>query len=205
MLLHCIALRWSCLQTGRGLGFGQSAVTYPLLWAPPQTVEEMAVKSSTSETEGSVAKFSEFLTEGRKVAGEVSTEEILAYSRLFKDELTLDNLSREQLVACCRLLGITPIGTSQFLRFQLRTTLKQLRMDDVVSPTLRLVGQRAFCPVRLPLPWSPCPGCPWASVPGVWLSSLAHGSDLCSPTDPSDHTATTAAVHLAGGRRVDEQ
>lgn len=41
-------------------------------------------------------------------AGEVPTEEILAYSRLFKDELTLDNLSREQLKACCRLLGITP-------------------------------------------------------------------------------------------------
>eukprot|EP00911_Craspedida_sp_UC1_P001618 UC1_evm2s1226 len=64
--------------------------------------------------------------------GAVSTDEILRFSTLFSDELTLDNLSREQLRACCRLLAITPIGTSQFLRFQLRTRIAQLKVDDLL-------------------------------------------------------------------------
>ena len=63
---------------------------------------------------------------------EASNEEIIKFSKLFEDELTLDNLSRPLLVALCRLLLLQPIGSSNFLRFQLRMKLRQLRADDLV-------------------------------------------------------------------------
>src|SRR5690606_208005 len=42
----------------------------------------------------------------------------------------LDSLSRPQLVALCRLLELQPIGTNNFLRFQLRMKLRSLKADD---------------------------------------------------------------------------
>lgn len=66
-------------------------------------------------------------------SGEVaSNEEILKYSKLFEDELTLDNLPRPSLIALCRLLEISPIGTNNLLRFQLRLRLRNLKYDDKV-------------------------------------------------------------------------
>lgn len=59
-------------------------------------------------------------------------EEILKFSKLFEDEITLDSLSRPQLVALCRLLELQPIGTNNFLRFQLRMKLRSLKADDHV-------------------------------------------------------------------------
>ena len=56
----------------------------------------------------------------------------MKYSKLFQDELTLDNLKYDQLVAMCKLINITSIGTSYFLRFQLRLKLRQLEADDKV-------------------------------------------------------------------------
>lgn len=60
----------------------------------------------------------------------VSNEEILKFSKLFEDEITLDSLSRPQLIALCRLLELKPVGPDNFLRFQLRMQLKGLRSDD---------------------------------------------------------------------------
>jgi LETM1 and EF-hand domain-containing protein 1 len=64
-------------------------------------------------------------------AGErLNTEEILSCSKLFEDDLTLENLNREKITALCRFLGITPFGTTSYLRNQITRKLDQLKEDD---------------------------------------------------------------------------
>ncbi|KAG8321010.1 letm1 and EF-hand domain-containing protein 1, mitochondrial [Homalodisca vitripennis] len=67
-------------------------------------------------------------TEG---GGLTSNEEILKFSKLFEDEITLDSLTRSQLMALCRVLELQPFGTTTLLRFQLRMKLRSLAADDV--------------------------------------------------------------------------
>lgn len=62
-----------------------------------------------------------------------TTEEILKFSKLFADEITLDSMPRPQLMALCRVLEINPIGPTNVLRFQLRLKLRSLHADDLVS------------------------------------------------------------------------
>lgn len=57
----------------------------------------------------------------------------MRFSKLFEDELTLDNLTRPQLVALCKLLELQSIGTNNFLRFQLTMRLRSIKADDKVS------------------------------------------------------------------------
>lgn len=70
-------------------------------------------------------------------SGEIpSNEQIMRFSKLFEDELTLDNLTRPQLVALCKLLELQSIGTNNFLRFQLIMKLRAIRADDKVRTCL---------------------------------------------------------------------
>lgn len=62
-----------------------------------------------------------------------STQEIVRFSKLFEDELTLEHLERPQLVALCKLLELQPIGTNNLLRFQLLLRLRTIKADDEVS------------------------------------------------------------------------
>jgi hypothetical protein len=50
---------------------------------------------------------------------------------LIQDEITLDNMTRGQLVAICRLLELTPFGTNAFLRFQIEMQLRKLKVSDI--------------------------------------------------------------------------
>lgn len=62
-----------------------------------------------------------------------SSEEILKYSSLFENELTLDNLTRQQLIALCQILDVSTyanIPPDEVLRFQLRTKMRTLEADD---------------------------------------------------------------------------
>lgn len=54
----------------------------------------------------------------------------MKFSKLFEDEITLDSLSRSQLIALCRVLDVQTLGTNNFLRFQLRMKLRSLSADD---------------------------------------------------------------------------
>lgn len=54
----------------------------------------------------------------------------MKFSKLFEDEITLDSLSRSQLIALCRVLDVQTLGTNNFLRFQLRMKLRSLAADD---------------------------------------------------------------------------
>ena len=51
-------------------------------------------------------------------------------ARLFDDDLTLDNLSRPQLVSMSRYMGLNAFGTDNFLRGAIRSRLLAIRRDD---------------------------------------------------------------------------
>lgn len=51
--------------------------------------------------------------------------------------MTLDNLSRPQLQALCKVLELPTLGTDAFLQFQLRMKLRQLKADDKVQAQSR--------------------------------------------------------------------
>lgn len=93
------------------------------------TIEEMALKNKAAK--GSATKdFSLFFQKIRETGERPSNEEIMRFSKLFEDELTLDNLTRPQLVALCKLLELQSIGTNNFLRFQLTMRLRSIKADD---------------------------------------------------------------------------
>lgn len=66
---------------------------------------------------------------------QASTDDLLNVARRFEDELTLDNLSRPQLVSMCRYMNINAFGTDNFLRFQIRNRMRQIKADDKVIQT----------------------------------------------------------------------
>ena len=60
------------------------------------------------------------------------TEEILMVAKNFPDELTLNNLSRPQLVSMAKYMSLNAFGTDVFLRHQIERRLKYLQEDDKV-------------------------------------------------------------------------
>jgi LETM1 and EF-hand domain-containing protein 1 len=97
------------------------------------TLQEMArhkkdVASST-EQRATAEELVDFIDRAKH--GEtLRTEDVTRLARFFKDELTLDNIPRPQLVTLCRYMGLRPYGADGFLRFQLRTKLNSLKEDD---------------------------------------------------------------------------
>ncbi|XP_014850530.1 PREDICTED: LETM1 and EF-hand domain-containing protein 1, mitochondrial isoform X7 [Poecilia mexicana] len=93
------------------------------------TIEEIALRNKAAQ--GNVTEeFSNFFQKIRDSGERPSNEQIIKFSKLFEDELTLDNLTRPQLVALCRLLELQSIGTNNFLRFQLIMKLRAIHADD---------------------------------------------------------------------------
>lgn len=69
-----------------------------------------------------------------------TTKDIVRFSKLFEDELTLEHLERSQLVALCKLLELQPIGTNNLLRFQLMMKLRAIKSDDEVRLSVLWCG-----------------------------------------------------------------
>ncbi|KAI8483033.1 letm1 and EF-hand domain-containing protein 1, mitochondrial [Branchiostoma belcheri] len=96
-----------------------------------KTMEELPVETRRrSSGRKSVEDFIQFMDRLRQSGEPARTEEILKYSKLFEDEMTLDNMEHPSLVALCKLLQLQPIGTNNFLRFQLRMRLRTIKADD---------------------------------------------------------------------------
>ncbi|XP_066429123.1 mitochondrial proton/calcium exchanger protein isoform X2 [Eleutherodactylus coqui] len=116
------------------------------------TIEEMALRNKAAK--GDVAaEFSSFFQKIRSTGERPSNEEIVRFSKLFEDELTLDNLTRPQLVALCKLLELQSIGTNNFLRFQLTMKLRSIKADDKLIAdegvdTLNVKELQAACRAR---------------------------------------------------------
>nr|CAH7741888.1 unnamed protein product [Callosobruchus chinensis] len=93
------------------------------------TLDEMAVQHKDRYSD-KAREFVEWFNKVRTSGEPVSTSEIMKFSKLFEDEITLDSLSRSQLIALCRVLDVQTLGTNNFLRFQLRMKLRSLAADD---------------------------------------------------------------------------
>ncbi|XP_060781685.1 mitochondrial proton/calcium exchanger protein isoform X2 [Neoarius graeffei] len=116
------------------------------------TVEEIALRNKADK--GNVTEeFSTFFQKIRDSGERPSNEQIIRFSKLFEDELTLDNLTRPQLVALSKLLELQSIGTNNFLRFQLIMKLRSIRADDKLIAeegveSLNVNELQAACRVR---------------------------------------------------------
>lgn len=117
-----------------------------------KTLDEMTVKNIEHRSEAA-KEFSVFFHRIRNSGDTATNEEIIKFSKLFEDEITLDSLARQQLTALCRVLELNTIGTSAFLRFQLEMKLRSLTADDRVIQkegidSLNLVELQNACRAR---------------------------------------------------------
>ncbi|XP_047531207.1 mitochondrial proton/calcium exchanger protein [Vanessa atalanta] len=94
-----------------------------------ETLDQMAPQAGNRHSE--LAKeFSTFFTKIRTSGDVATSEEIMKFSKLFEDEITLDSLQRPHLVALCKVLNVSTIGTGAILRFNLKMKLRSLAADD---------------------------------------------------------------------------
>ncbi|CAO3656830.1 unnamed protein product [Mucor fragilis] len=88
------------------------------------------VPSNSSDDMTAGQEFVQFFRKVRMTGEQASTGDLLKIASKFEEELTLDNLSRPQLVSICRYMNINAFGTDNFLRYQIRNRMHQLKTDD---------------------------------------------------------------------------
>lgn len=99
------------------------------------SLNNMPLKAK-SKKDGQTSTIQEFMAFMEKVkSSEIipSTEEIMKFSRLFENSVTLDDLDVKQLQSLCKILGIgflSDIPSSRVLRFQIETRMRELMVDD---------------------------------------------------------------------------
>ncbi|XP_039709841.1 LETM1 domain-containing protein LETM2, mitochondrial isoform X1 [Pteropus medius] len=95
-----------------------------------ETITEMTRRNRTKLGEDST-RFSSYIKQVQ-TGHKPSTKEIVRFSKLFEDQLTLGHLDRPQLVALCKLLELQSFGTNNLLRFRLLMRLKSIKADDEI-------------------------------------------------------------------------
>ncbi|GAA5903906.1 uncharacterized protein JCM6883_002022 [Sporobolomyces salmoneus] len=95
-----------------------------------ETIRESGIKSPDKIKQSE--EFKEFFRKVRSTGESPTTEEVVRVSRLFEDDLTLENLTRPQLVSMCRYMNINAFGTDIFLRYTIRNRLARIKEDDKV-------------------------------------------------------------------------
>ncbi|POW07058.1 hypothetical protein PSTT_08522, partial [Puccinia striiformis] len=93
-----------------------------------ETLKETGMTKKVNETE----EFKEFFRKLRNTGEKPSTDDVVKVAKFFEDDLTLDNLSRPQLVSMCRYMNINAFGTDNFLRYTIRNRMKHLEADDAM-------------------------------------------------------------------------
>lgn len=94
-----------------------------------ETIKEGGI-AATAEIQTS-DEFKEFFRKVRSTGDHPSPEDTIRVAKLLEDDLTLDNLTRPQLVSMCRYLQINAFGTDNYLRYQIRTKLNKCKRDDM--------------------------------------------------------------------------
>lgn len=95
-----------------------------------ETLDQMAPQATSGRHSELAKEFTMFFNRIRTSGDVATSEEIMKFSKLFEDEITLDSLQRPHLVALCKVLQATTIGTSAMLRFNLKMKLRSLSADD---------------------------------------------------------------------------
>jgi len=98
-----------------------------------ETIRESGLANNSPEKLKNSEEFKAFFRKVRSTGEQPDTEDIVKVARLFEDDLTLDNLSRPQLVSMCRYMNINAFGTDNFLRYTIRSRLAKLGQDDKVG------------------------------------------------------------------------
>lgn len=75
-------------------------------------------------------EFTEFFRKVRATGESPTREDVIKVCKMFKDDLTLDNLSRPQLVGMCKYMNLNTFGTDAMLRYQIRHRMRQIKRDD---------------------------------------------------------------------------
>ncbi|RMZ85991.1 hypothetical protein DV737_g87, partial [Chaetothyriales sp. CBS 132003] len=75
-------------------------------------------------------EFQEFFRKVRATGETPTREDVIKVCKIFKDDLTLDNLSRPQLVGMCKYMNLNSFGTDAWLRYQIRHRMRQIKRDD---------------------------------------------------------------------------
>lgn len=75
-------------------------------------------------------EFAGFFRKIRTTGESPSTDDVIKVCKIFKDDLTLDNLSRPQLVGICRYMNLNTFGTDVMLRYTIRHRMRQIKRDD---------------------------------------------------------------------------
>jgi len=86
------------------------------------------IKARKDDEGRSASELSHFMDKLKM--GQVETQDILKFARYFRDDLTLETMSRTQLVTMCRFMNLQPYGADAFLRYQLRSHIRELKNDD---------------------------------------------------------------------------
>ncbi|KAI4861963.1 LETM1-domain-containing protein, partial [Hypoxylon rubiginosum] len=92
------------------------------------TLKETGLPLSPSTTQKE--EFATFFRKLRATGEKPSTDDVIKVCKAFKDDLTLDNLSRPQLVSMCRYMNLNTFGTDIMLRYQIRHRMRQIKRDD---------------------------------------------------------------------------
>ncbi|TKA79282.1 hypothetical protein B0A55_04243 [Friedmanniomyces simplex] len=93
-----------------------------------QTMRESGLPVSAANLQRE--EFTEFFRKLRATGESPGKQDIIKVCKLFKDDLTLDNLSRPQLVGICRYMNLNTFGTDAMLRYQVRHRMRQIKRDD---------------------------------------------------------------------------
>ncbi|KAF9956035.1 hypothetical protein BGZ70_010046 [Mortierella alpina] len=93
-----------------------------------ETIEESGIPGS--EQAIAAKEFGDVFRKVRHSGEQASTEELIRVAKLFRDELTLDNLSRPQLVSMSRYMNLNAFGTDNFLRHLIRIKMNSIKRDD---------------------------------------------------------------------------
>ena len=75
-------------------------------------------------------EFTEFFKKVRASGESPSQADVIKVCKIFKDDLTLDNLSRPQLVGMTKYMNLNAFGTDMMLRYQIRHRMRQIKRDD---------------------------------------------------------------------------
>ena len=75
-------------------------------------------------------EFTNFFQKVRSSGDAPTKADVVKVCKLFKDDLTLDNLSRPQLVGICTYMNLSTFGMDAMLRYQVRHRMRQIKRDD---------------------------------------------------------------------------
>lgn len=93
-----------------------------------QSIKETGLPLSVATAQKE--EFANFFRKVRATGEKPTAEDVIKVCKAFKDDLTLDNLSRPQLVSMCRYMNLNTFGTDMMLRYQIRHRMRQIKRDD---------------------------------------------------------------------------